>query len=136
MHYGFMHGSYDRSYEVSLFRHLRIMAYLQLPGAFRSLSRLSSALGAKASTLRSFLLDQFSDSRCIALHLCFKSISLLPDSRLKDLFGFYSDVLAFLDRNTKHCIRYLILYELSHLAEVLRWKLASIRSNFRLMIER
>ena len=69
MHYGFMHGSYDRSYEVSLFRHLRIMAYLQLPGAFRSLSRLSSALGAKASTLRSFLLDQFSDSRCIALHL-------------------------------------------------------------------
>ena len=65
-----------------------------------------------------------------------KSISLLPDFRLKDLFGFYSDVLAFLDRNTKHCIRYLILYELSHLAEVLRWKLASIRSNFRLMIER
>ena len=59
MHYGFMHGSYNRSYEVSLFRHLRIMAYLQLPGAFRSLSRLSSALGAKASTLRSFLLDLF-----------------------------------------------------------------------------
>ena len=33
------------------------MAYLQLPVAFRSLSRLSSALSAKASTLRSFLLD-------------------------------------------------------------------------------
>ena len=32
-------------------------AYLQLTAAFRSLSRLSSALGAKASTLRSFLLD-------------------------------------------------------------------------------
>ena len=33
------------------------IAYLQLPAAFRSLSRLSSALSAKASTLRSFLLD-------------------------------------------------------------------------------
>ena len=42
---------------VSPFRYLRIRAYLQLPAAFRSLSRLSSALSAKASTLRSFLLD-------------------------------------------------------------------------------
>ena len=50
---------------VSPFRYLRIKAYLQLPEAFRSLSRLSSALSAKASTLRSFLLDLF---RCIALH--------------------------------------------------------------------
>ena len=39
------------------FRHLRIKDYLHLPAAFRSLSRLSSALSAKASTLRSFLLD-------------------------------------------------------------------------------
>ena len=43
---------------VSPFRYLRIMAYLQLPEAFRSLSRLSSALSAKASTLRSLLLNQ------------------------------------------------------------------------------
>ncbi len=41
----------------SPFRHLRIKDYLHLPAAFRSLSRLSSALSAKASTLRSFLLD-------------------------------------------------------------------------------
>ena len=41
---------------VSPFRHLRIKAYLQLPAAFRSLSRLSSALSAKASTLRSYSL--------------------------------------------------------------------------------
>ena len=41
---------------VSPFRYLRINAYLQLPAAFRSLSRLSSALSAKASTLRSLLL--------------------------------------------------------------------------------
>ena len=38
---------------VSPFRYLRIIAHLQLPEAFRSLSRLSSALSAKASTLRS-----------------------------------------------------------------------------------
>ena len=45
------------SSRVSPFRYLRIRAYLQLPAAFRSLSRLSSALSAKASTLRSFLLN-------------------------------------------------------------------------------
>ena len=38
---------------VSPFRYLRINVYLPLPAAFRSLSRLSSALSAKASTLRS-----------------------------------------------------------------------------------
>ena len=42
---------------VSPFRNPWINAYLQLPMAFRSLSRLSSALSAKASTLRSFLFD-------------------------------------------------------------------------------
>ena len=42
---------------VSPFRHLRITGYLLLPEAFRSLSRLSSALSAKASTLRSSSLD-------------------------------------------------------------------------------
>ena len=42
---------------VSPFRNLRINGYLLLPEAFRSLLRLSSALSAKASTLRSLLLD-------------------------------------------------------------------------------
>ena len=37
---------------VSPFGHLRINGYLLLPEAFRSLSRPSSALSAKASTLR------------------------------------------------------------------------------------
>ena len=41
---------------VSPFRHLRIAGYLLLPEAFRSLSRLSSALSAKASALRPFCL--------------------------------------------------------------------------------
>ena len=40
--------------QVSPFRYLRINGYLLLPEAFRSLSRLSSALSAKASTLRSY----------------------------------------------------------------------------------
>ena len=43
---------------VSPFRYLRIVGYLLLPEAFRSLSRLSSALSAKASTLRSFQHNQ------------------------------------------------------------------------------
>ena len=43
--------------QVSPFRYLRINGYVLLPEAFRSLSRLSSALSAKASALRSSLLD-------------------------------------------------------------------------------
>ena len=42
---------------VSPFRYPWIVGYVLLPMAFRSLSRLSSALSAKASTLCSFLLD-------------------------------------------------------------------------------
>ena len=44
---------------VSPFRYPRLSGYLLLPAAFRSLSRLSSALSAKASSLRPFLLDLF-----------------------------------------------------------------------------
>ena len=42
---------------VSTFRNLRIEAYLQLPAAYRSLSRLSSAPDAKAFSLCSSLLE-------------------------------------------------------------------------------
>ena len=42
---------------VSPFRNLRVDGYLPLTAAYRSLSRLSSALSAKASTLRPSLLD-------------------------------------------------------------------------------
>ena len=51
---------------VSPFRHLRITGYLLLPEAYRSLSRLSSALSAKASTLRSYMLDH--NQNCIFIH--------------------------------------------------------------------
>ena len=40
------------------FRDLRVNGYLLLTAAYRSLSRLSSALSAKASTLRSSSLDR------------------------------------------------------------------------------
>ena len=40
------------SEQVSLFGNPRVNAYLQLTGAYRSLSRPSSPLGAKASTVR------------------------------------------------------------------------------------
>jgi hypothetical protein len=39
---------------IAPFRDLRIKAYLQLPAAYRSLSRLSSALSAKAFALRPY----------------------------------------------------------------------------------
>ena len=44
-------------HRVPPFGYLRIEAYLQLPEAFRSLSRPSSAPDAKAFPLRSFTLD-------------------------------------------------------------------------------
>ena len=47
---------------VSPFRNPWINGYLLLPRAYRSLSRLSSALSAKASALRPFLLDLFSSA--------------------------------------------------------------------------
>ena len=52
---------------VSPFGYLRIDGYLLLPEAFRSLSRPSSALSAKASTLRSFCLTFRPRSSGIAL---------------------------------------------------------------------
>ena len=67
-------STWSLSMWVSPFRNLRIKGYLLLPEAFRSLSRLSSALSARASTPRSLKLNQTShpagtgfDSRRIAL---------------------------------------------------------------------
>ena len=47
------YGARDLPWRVSPFRYPRISGYVLLPAAFRSLSRLSSALSAQASTLRS-----------------------------------------------------------------------------------
>ena len=58
------------------FGDLRIKGYLLLPAAYRSLSRLSSALSAKASTLRSLQLNQcFSHiALCEWLVICWRII--------------------------------------------------------------
>ena len=80
------------SSRVSPFRYLRVNGYLLLTAAFRSLSRLSSALSAKASTLRSFLLDLF---RCIALHH-FVSTSFEIDCFLELIKTFVSTFGLFL----------------------------------------
>ena len=48
---------------VSPFRDLRIKGYLLLPEAYRSLSRLSSALSAKASTLRPYYFNRSRNDR-------------------------------------------------------------------------
>ena len=72
---------------VSPFRYLRIKGYLLLPAAFRSLSRLSSALSAKASTLRSFLLDLF-----------LVPIALGTGPRhFRDFFSFFRTIAFFSD---------------------------------------
>ena len=54
-----LYNDWSSSSRVSPFRNRRVVGYLLLTAAYRSLSRLSSALSAKASTLRSFLLDHF-----------------------------------------------------------------------------
>ena len=52
------YSDWSLSSQVSPFRNRRVKGYVLLTVAYRSLSRLSSALSAKASTLRSYSLDQ------------------------------------------------------------------------------
>ena len=72
---------------VSPFRYPWIIGYVLLPMAFRSLSRLSSALSAKASTLRPYLLDLYR----IALRFL-----LLIKASFSYKICFFSDVLDVL----------------------------------------
>ena len=78
--------------QVSPFRHLRVNGYLLLPAAFRSLSRLSSALSAKASTLRSCLLDLFFLSFYSVRNWVFRVKNAFPI-----IFGFELSFLVFSD---------------------------------------
>ena len=76
------------------FRNLRINAYLQLPEAYRSLSRLSSAPDAKAFPLYSLQLDLVAvDSVSLAPARLGES-SLTPSQLLS--LGNLLDFLAFL----------------------------------------
>ena len=87
---------------VSPFGDLRINGHLHLPAAFRSLLRPSSALSAKASTLRSCSLTSSHD---------------LPASFLRLVTGPGSSVFpAGLDRFSIWCpsfLSYTCVYELS-----------------------
>ena len=74
---------------VSPFRYLRIDVYLPLPAAFRSLSRLSSALSAKASTLRSFRF--FLTTPPSVASLCPDRFAMTP-SRMKAGFHPFVDI--------------------------------------------
>ncbi len=78
---------------VSPFRYLRIDGCVLLPAAFRSLPRLSSAPGAKASALCSFLLDQslYGYSYSVRMYPCF--FCCCTARLFTWLFFYFSDVL-------------------------------------------
>ena len=73
--------AWSLSMRVSPFRHPRIIGYLHLPAAFRSLSRLSSALSAKASSLCSFMLDLATSAAVSLSDMPWKLASLRLDDR-------------------------------------------------------
>ena len=72
------------------FGHLRLTGYVRLTAAFRSLSRPSSAPGAKASSLRSSSLDPTSPLHSLQrtgeeFRQCFRISSILPSHCLVQL---------------------------------------------------
>ena len=71
-------------HRVPPFGYLRILVYLQLPEAFRSLSRPSSASSAQAFTVRPFLLDLTQDLSSRSLYNLFN-----------DCLGFFLDYIQF-----------------------------------------
>ena len=77
---------------VSSFRDLRINAYLQLPEAYRSLSRLSSAPSAKAFALRPCSLDL---SNVLSEHLVSSWFSLIAN---EDYVTLPFEIAIFLKR--------------------------------------
>ena len=65
---------YSSNIQVFLFGHLRIITYLQFPVAFRSLSRPSSPLGAKASSIRPYKLLALKTYWSLLLYFFFSRI--------------------------------------------------------------
>ena len=100
---------------VSPFRNLRITEYLLLPAAYRSLSRLSSALSAKASTLRPYQLDlikNFVLVRCIALHLFFFACQLILQNYLAWMSdkSYLYDLFFYMQFSRYHQIKSIRFY--------------------------
>ena len=77
---------------VSPFRYPRIVEYLLLPVAFRSLSRLSSALSAKASTLRSYQLNLLTSGAGCSLNLRLQRQTLRSWFLTFGFFIFFNEV--------------------------------------------
>ena len=90
-------SDWSSSRRVSPFRHLRINGHLLLPAAFRSLSRLSSALSAKASTIRSFSHDQqIRDTGCSLIDTDIALSALVLGQFLFCLFSSDSNYYLFI----------------------------------------
>ena len=103
---------------VSPFRDPWITGYVLLPMAFRSLSRLSSALSAKASTLRPYLLDLYRIAlRLLLIKACFVSTKSV----------YFSDVLIFksylLINLCMKFSRYMLCHQLILMMETERFEL-------------
>ena len=102
---------------VSPFRNLRVNGYLLLTAAYRSLSRLSSALSAKASTLRSSSLD-----------LCIRFFILRSDN--SSYIALYS-VIALLKLNSFKSIKLSYLHLISDVLIYLRCHIFRCSTSFR-----
>ena len=105
---------------VSSFRNLRINAYLQLPEAYRSLSRLSSAPSAKAFALRPCSLDHsnYSLSRMACISSWF---SLLPT---KIIVTLPFEIAIFLKR-TYYNLCFAVIIQFSRYVLVMSFKARS-----------
>ena len=91
-------GGWGLPSRVSPFRNLRITGYVPLPAAYRSLSRLSSALSAKASALCPYQLNQpspcmrHSVAACRPLHLSFSDFPCTLPCAMAVLACTFTDV--------------------------------------------
>ena len=95
-----IHAKMTINGRVPPFRYPRINAYSQLPAAFRSVSRLSSPLIAKASTKCPYLsLDSYNINISLFISLSTKNLLFLPVLFLQKNFVcvyFYTYFLDFL----------------------------------------
>ena len=107
--YGFMILHHVCSHMcVPTFGYLRLIAYLQLPAAFRSLSRPSSAPNAKAFSICSSSLEllKYFNTFCISFDIHrFSSLELLCFILAVNIFR-YSDKIVFFYPKQKNLISF------------------------------
>ena len=89
-----IHAKMTINGRVSPFRYPRINAYSQLPAAFRSVSRLSSPLIAKASTKCPYLsLDSYNINISLFISLSTKNLLFYPFSFYRKTSFVYISIL-------------------------------------------